>query len=194
MIYLCYSCFLVFISHLSLPEDVKSCVLEFLDTAPSDKNAWQRRSFLSLLRGRGFVLFFSSFFMVGYQSMVTTGFVRRVCVYLAGRERFEWVQEFIIKTLFFLSILIRSVSCIFAFFSVLHGERTLASSPPPQPKSIRKVGILFFILICSCVIWNSRVYVKADKSLWTDNIWKEYRYRVRVLVINKAYIPMLAIL
>lgn len=80
MIYLRYcsfSLFLVFISHLSLPEDMKSFGLKFLDIATSDKNAWQGRSFLSLLEEGIFVLFFYSEFII----MVLTGFVRRARVY-----------------------------------------------------------------------------------------------------------------
>lgn len=45
----------------------------------------------------GFLFFV---YIVGYQSMVMTGFVRRVCVYLAGREEFEWVYELITMELF----------------------------------------------------------------------------------------------
>lgn len=82
MIYLRYCSFFPVsffsISHLSLPEDMKSCGLKFLDIAASDKNAWQRRSFLSLLRGRGFLFFFS---VVSLSIMVMTGFVRRARVY-----------------------------------------------------------------------------------------------------------------
>lgn len=60
---------------------MKSCVLKFLDIATSDKNAWQRRSFLIPPQRKGFLFFFS---IVGYQSIVMTGFVRRVRV--PGRE------------------------------------------------------------------------------------------------------------
>lgn len=38
--------------------------------------------------GKDFLFFY---FIVGFQSMVMSGFVRRVCVCLAGREEFEWV-------------------------------------------------------------------------------------------------------
>lgn len=74
-----FSCYFLFISHLSLPEDMKSCVLKFLDIATSDKNAWQRRSFPIPSFEEGFLFFV---YIVGYQSMVMTGFVRRACVYL----------------------------------------------------------------------------------------------------------------
>lgn len=74
--------FFLFISHLSLPDDMKSCVLKFLDIATSDKNAWQRRSFFFFLlsftlppkEGVFCYFFFFLFLLVDYQSLGMNGF------------------------------------------------------------------------------------------------------------------------
>lgn len=64
----------------------------------------------------------------------------------------------------FITIFILSFSCVFAFLSVLLGEMDIDFWSFASYKSIRKVGILFFIFICSRVIWNNRAYVKGRKS------------------------------
>lgn len=64
----------------------------------------------------------------------------------------------------FITIFIFSFSCVFAFLTVLLGEMGIHFWSVASYKSIRKVGILFFIFICSRVIWNNRVYVKGRNS------------------------------
>lgn len=67
----------------------------------------------------GFLFFV---YIVGYQSMVMTGFVRRVCVCTwQGGRNLNGYTSLLLWNYFYLYFT-SSFSCVFAFLSVLHGE------------------------------------------------------------------------